>query len=90
MRCFQKIKCYPFVITRRTKFNVQWIWNIKRYKHAPYNYVLYKDEFASLKTCPTCGLSRFKKKIDGNSGDEDKNYVHAKVMLYLPIIPRFK
>ncbi|XP_027936218.1 uncharacterized protein LOC114191244 [Vigna unguiculata] len=56
----------------------------------PNDCVLYRDEFASLKACPTCGLSRFKKKIDGNSGDEDKDGPPAKVMWYLPIIPRFK
>jgi len=56
----------------------------------PNDCVLHKDEFASLKACPTCGLSRFKKKIDGNSGDEDKDGPPTKVMWYLPIIPRFK
>ena len=56
----------------------------------PNGCVLYKDEFASLKTCPTCRLSRFKKKIDENSGDEDKDGPPAKVMWYLSIIPRFK
>ena len=56
----------------------------------PNDCVLYRDEFASLKACPTCGLSWFKKKIDGNSGDEDKDGPPAKVMWYLPIIPRFK
>jgi len=58
--------------------------------HVCLNNVLYKDEFASLKVCPTCGLSQFKKKIDGNCGDEDKDVPPAKVMWYLPIIPRFK
>ena len=55
----------------------------------PNDYVLYRDEFASLKVCPTCGLSWFKKKID-ESGDEDKDGPPAKVIWYLPIIPRFK
>jgi len=30
----------------------------------PNDCVLYRDEFASLKACQPCGLSRFKKKID--------------------------
>ena len=51
--------------------------------------VLYRDEFASLKVCPTCGLSWFKKKIN-ESGDEDKDGPPTKVMWCLPIIPRFK
>ena len=45
----------------------------------PNDCVLYRDEFASLKVCPTCGLSLFKKKID-ESGDEDKDGPPAKVM----------
>jgi len=32
---------------------------------------LYKDEFISLKVCPTCGLSPFKKKVDENNVDEE-------------------
>jgi len=55
----------------------------------PNDCVLYRDEFASLKVCSTCGLSQFKKKIV-ESGDEDKDGSPAKVMWYLPIIPRFK
>ena len=74
---------------RRRKFYVH---GLKYQKiHACLNdCVLYRDEFASLKVCPTCGLSRFKKKIDGNSGDEDKDGPPAKVMWYLPIIHKFK
>ena len=34
--------------------------------------VLYREEFVSLKVCPTCDLLWFKKKIDVNSGDEEK------------------
>jgi len=39
--------------------------------HTLIDCVLYKDEFVSLKVCPTCGLLLFKKKIDGSSADED-------------------
>jgi len=56
----------------------------------PNDCVLYRDEFVSLKACPICGLSQFKKKIDGNSGCEDKDGPLAKVLWYLPIIPGFK
>jgi len=55
----------------------------------PNDCVLYRDKFDSLKVCPTCGLSQFKKKIDGND-DKNKDGPPAKVMWYLPIIPRFK
>jgi len=51
--------------------------------------VLYRDKFTSLNACPTCGLSRFKKKIDGDNGDEDKDGPPTKVMWYLTIVPRF-
>ncbi|WVZ04974.1 hypothetical protein V8G54_018320 [Vigna mungo] len=55
----------------------------------PNDYVLYIKEFASLKRCPTCGLSRFKKKRDKNT-EEGNDGAPGKVMWYLPIIPRFK
>jgi len=56
----------------------------------PNDCVLYKNEFSLLKVSPICGLSWFKNKIDGNSGDEDKDGSPAKVTWYLPIRPRFK
>ncbi|WVY94595.1 hypothetical protein V8G54_033683 [Vigna mungo] len=56
----------------------------------PNDCVLYIKEFASLKYCPTCGLSRFKKKSDKNTGEEGNDGAPGKVMCYLPIIPRFK
>ena len=56
----------------------------------PNDCVLYRDKFSSEKVCPTCILSRFRKTVDENSGDEDKDSPHAKVVWYLPIIPRFK
>ncbi|KAG2405345.1 uncharacterized protein HKW66_Vig0046000 [Vigna angularis] len=56
----------------------------------PNDCVLYTKEFASLNYCPTCGLSRFKKKSDRVTGNEGNDGAPAKVMWYLPIIPRFK
>ncbi|WVY97894.1 hypothetical protein V8G54_030045 [Vigna mungo] len=55
----------------------------------PNDCVLYIKEFASLKYCPTCGLSRFKKKFDKDT-EEGNHGAPGKVMWYLPIIPRFK
>jgi len=43
----------------------------------PNDFLLYRDNFASLKVCPTCGLSWFKK--NGNNGDEDKDGPPTKV-----------
>ncbi|WVZ02173.1 hypothetical protein V8G54_022979 [Vigna mungo] len=56
----------------------------------PNDCVLYIKEFASIKYCPTCGLSRFKKKSDKNTDEEGNDGAPSKVMWYLPIIPRFK
>jgi len=56
----------------------------------PNDCVLYRDEVASLKACLTCDLSRFKKKIDENNGDEDKDGSPAMMVWYLLIIFGFK
>lgn len=37
----------------------------------PNDYVLYSNESAALKVCPTYGLLWFKKKVDGHSVDEE-------------------
>ncbi|XP_019156907.1 PREDICTED: uncharacterized protein LOC109153494 [Ipomoea nil] len=46
-------------------------------------------EYKDLHVCPKCGSSRYKRK---NVGDEPKNKKGppAKVLWYLPVIPRFK
>ena len=53
--------------------------------------MLYKNEFAELHNCPTCGVSRYKVN-DGKYSDDvgTNNNRPAKVCWYLPIIPRFK
>jgi uncharacterized protein YuzB (UPF0349 family) len=56
----------------------------------PNDCILYRNEYHGLKHCPTCGQSRFKVKDgDFDSGDK-KKCPPAKVLWYLPIIPRFK
>ncbi|WCJ37799.1 hypothetical protein M5689_018900 [Euphorbia peplus] len=54
----------------------------------PNDCVLYRKEYADLQECPRCGLSRYKRK----ESDEipRKKGIPAKVLWYLPIIPRFK
>jgi len=52
--------------------------------------VLYKDGLVALKVYSTRELSQFKKKLDGSSGEEEKEGSLVKVLWYLPIIPRFK
>jgi len=54
--------------------------------------ILYQKDFELLKSCPRCGLSRYKlkKKDDDTIEDIEKHGPPMKVMLYLPIIPRIK
>ena len=57
----------------------------------PNDCILYRNQFAELRNCPTCGVSRYKGNNDECSGDATANNSHpAKVCRYLPIIPRFK
>ncbi|XP_056698036.1 uncharacterized protein [Spinacia oleracea] len=51
----------------------------------PNDCVLYRKQYANFNPCPTCGKSRYKRK-----GVGDKKGPPAKVLWYLPIIPRFK
>ncbi|XP_052728168.1 uncharacterized protein LOC128195186 [Vigna angularis] len=50
---------------------------------------LLEKEYEKLHHCPHCGLSRYKQK-DGDFEDDVRKGVPAKVLWYLPIIPRFK
>ena len=52
----------------------------------PNDCILYRNSFGDAKTCPTCGESRWQKK---RNGDDVKEGVPAKVLWYLPPIPRF-
>jgi len=51
---------------------------------------LYKKEFEGLHKCPRCGVSRCKVKDDDEDEDDMKKGPPAKVLWYLPIIPRLK
>ena len=52
----------------------------------PNDCILYQNNFSDAKSCPTCGESRWKKK---RNGEDVKEGVPAKVLWYLPPIPRF-
>ena len=54
--------------------------------------ILYRHEFQEMPKCPRCGVSRYKVKDDAEySSHENSNKgPPVKVLLYLPIIPRFK
>jgi len=64
----------------------------KKIHARPNDYILYRKEFAELRSCPKCGLSRYKVE-DGDKENTDEVTKHdppSKVVWYLPIIPRFK
>ena len=57
----------------------------------PTDCILFKNQLAKMRQCPTCGVSRYKVKDDEISDDETtKNSRPSKVCWYLPIIQRFK
>ena len=57
----------------------------------PNDCILYRNQFAEMRKCPTCGVSRYKVKDDDCIDDAiTNNRRPAKVCWYLPIIPRFK
>ena len=58
----------------------------------PNDYMLYRHEFQEMSKCLVCGTSRYKVKDDKESNYDEKSQKGppAKVLWYLPIIPRFK
>ena len=57
----------------------------------PNDCILYRHEYAELRNCPTCGVSRYK--VNSNDFGEDATTYKdrpPKVCWYLPVIPRFK
>ncbi|XP_025980033.1 uncharacterized protein LOC114371726 [Glycine soja] len=53
--------------------------------------ILYGNEFAEMRNCPTCGVSRYKVNDGENNYDVGTNNNHPiKVCWYLLVIPRFK
>jgi len=57
----------------------------------PNDCILYRNEFAEMHNCPTCGLSNYKvNDREGSDGVSTTSTRPTKVCWYLPIIPRFK
>ena len=50
--------------------------------------ILYRNEFANLTECPSCGASRWQRKTSGSK--QLREGIPVKVLWYFPIIPRFK
>ena len=67
-------------------------WNRKRYIHVIRFCILYRNEFEDLRRRPRCGLSRYKVKVGQKEYNDEviKEGPLAKVVWYLPIIPRLK
>ena len=54
----------------------------------PNDCILYRKEYASLSSCPSCGMSRWKG--SNNISKKTNKGIPAKVLWYFPPIPRFK
>ncbi|KAL4580605.1 hypothetical protein LXL04_016805 [Taraxacum kok-saghyz] len=64
---------------------------IERIHACPNDCMLYRNEHANLHECITCGTSRYlRKKQTEYNGDVKKNGPPAKLLWYLPIVPRLK
>ncbi|XP_058755972.1 uncharacterized protein LOC131629194 [Vicia villosa] len=62
----------------------------KKIHACPNDCVLYWKENEGLDNCPKCMVSRYKKKGDDEGHEQITKGPPAKVLWYLPIIPRFK
>ncbi|CAH9079417.1 unnamed protein product [Cuscuta epithymum] len=63
----------------------------KKIHACPNDCILYRKEYEDLHKCPTCGVSRYKVKSDECDSDVvTTKGSPAKVLWYLPIIPRLK
>ncbi|XP_071708870.1 uncharacterized protein [Rutidosis leptorrhynchoides] len=65
---------------------------IQRIHACPNDYMLYRNEDKDLHQCKVCGTSRYKrgKPTDNVDSDVSENGPPAKLLWYLPIIPRLK
>ncbi|KAL4564962.1 hypothetical protein LXL04_029041 [Taraxacum kok-saghyz] len=65
---------------------------VERIHACPNNCMLFRKEFENKHNCVSCGASRYKRKKDSDEVGDDvtKNGPPAKMLWYLPIIPRLK
>ena len=65
---------------------------IERIHACPNDCILYRNEYVDLHECPICGTSRYKRKnqTKENSDVKQKFGPPAKMLWYLPIVPRLK
>jgi hypothetical protein len=62
----------------------------KKIHACPNDCILYWKDNEEKDKCPKCMISRYKKKGDDEGSDVSTKGPPAKVLWYLPIIPRFK
>jgi len=64
----------------------------KKIHSCPNDCILYRNEYEDLRRCLRCGLSCYKVKVGQNDEIDEftKEDPPAKVVWYLPIIPRLK
>ncbi|KAK7337330.1 hypothetical protein VNO77_17896 [Canavalia gladiata] len=62
----------------------------KKIHTCPNDCILYRNEFEGLHECPVCQVSRYKLKDGDSICNDSTKRPPAKVLWYLPIIPRFK
>ena len=66
---------------------------VQKIHACPNDCILYRGEYENLDACPVCSALRYKIRKDDPGdveGEPPRKRVPAKVMWYLPIIPRLK
>ena len=64
--------------------------DVERIHACPNDCILYRKDLSDLQSCPVCKASRYKRKSTQSDDDEVQKGIPAKVVWYLPIIPRLK
>jgi hypothetical protein len=62
---------------------------VQRIHACPNDCILYRKDLSNLHSCPVCKASRYKRKSESDAGEVNKG-IPAKVVWYLPVIPRLK
>jgi hypothetical protein len=61
---------------------------VERIHACPNDCILYRNEYSHLDKCPKCNAPQYKSRVDEE--EDGKKRPAAKVLWYLPIIPRFR
>ncbi|XP_076895069.1 uncharacterized protein LOC143547556 [Bidens hawaiensis] len=83
----------PILTYRAKKLMCPMGLEVERIHACPNNCILYRKRYENEHKCVVCGASRYKQKKDSDEVDDDevkKKRPPAKMLWYLPIIPRLK